>query len=169
LLRTDVYWVREIPLKFALMPRPRGGEWLAGEVLGWRESGILTVVSLLEGNEAIELELENEEALCNSAGLYFISYPIPDRGVPEVRAGFTELVTSLAERLRGGDSVAVHCRAGIGRSGLVSACVLGLLGVAPDAAFAMLSRTRGVAVPDTEAQAEWVREFMRGRTGTNRR
>src|ERR1700730_6940378 len=27
-LRPAVYWVREIPyLKFALMPRPRGGEW----------------------------------------------------------------------------------------------------------------------------------------------
>ncbi len=165
-LRPAVHWVREVPdLKFALMPRPRGGEWLAGEVLGWRESGIRTVVSLLEGNEAIELELENEEALCNSAGLHLIWYPIPDRGVPGVWAGFTELVTSLAERLRGGDSVAVHCRAGIGRSGLVGACVLGQLGVAPDSAFAMLSRARGVAVPDTDEQAQWVREFMRGRTG----
>jgi protein-tyrosine phosphatase len=58
---------------------------------------------------------------------------------------------------------------GVGRSGLVGACVLGQLGVAPDAAFAMLSRARGVAVPDTEARAEWVREFMRGRAGATRR
>jgi protein-tyrosine phosphatase len=169
LLRPAIYWVREIPdLKFALMPRPGGGEWLAEEVLGWHAAGIRTVVSLLERDEAIELELGNEEALCNSAGLHFISYPIPDRGVPGVRAGFTELVTSLAEGLRAGDSVAVHCRAGIGRSGLVGACVLGRLGVAPDPAFAMLSRARGVAVPDTEAQAAWVKEFMRGRAGTAR-
>jgi protein-tyrosine phosphatase len=138
-------------------------------ILGWRAEGIRTVVSLLEWDEAVELGLGNEEALCNSAGLHFISYPIPDRGVPGVRAGFAELVTSLAERLRGGDSVAVHCRAGIGRSGLVGACLLGQLGVAPDPAFAMLSRARGVTVPDTEAQAEWVREFMRGRTGATRR
>jgi protein-tyrosine phosphatase len=170
LLRPAIHWVREVPdLKFALMPRPRGGEWLAEEILGWHAEGIRTVVSLLEKDEAIELGLGDEEALCNSAGVNFISYPIPDRGVPGVREGFTELVTSLAERLRGGDSIAVHCRAGIGRSGLMSACVLGLLGVAPDSAFAMLSRARGVAVPDAEAQAEWVREFMRDLAGTTRR
>jgi protein-tyrosine phosphatase len=169
-LRPAVHWVREIPdLKFAVMPRPRGGEWLAGEVLGWRESGIRTVVSLLEWDEAIELGLRDEEALCNSAGLHFISYPIPDRGVPGVRAGFAELISTLVERLRAGDSVAVHCRAGIGRSGLVGACVLAQLGAAPDSAFAMLSRARGVAVPDTDEQAEWAREFMRGQTGTTRR
>jgi protein-tyrosine phosphatase len=170
MLQPAVYWVREIPdLQFALMARPRGGEWLSEEIVGWHAEGIRTVVSLLEKDEAIELELGDEEALCNSAGLNFISYPIPDRDVPGAGADFAELVNSLAERLRAGDSVAVHCRAGIGRSGLVSACVLGVLGVAPAPAFAMLSRARGVAVPDTEAQAEWVRAFMRGRSGTTRR
>jgi hypothetical protein len=81
-------------MNFALMPRPRGGEWLAEEISGWHAEGLRTVVSLLEGDEAIELELGKKEALCNSAGLRFISYPIPDRGVPGVRAGFTELVNS---------------------------------------------------------------------------
>jgi hypothetical protein len=94
--------VREIlDLKFALMPRPRGGEWLAEEILGWYAEGIRTVVSLLERDEAIELGLRDEEALCNSAGVNFISHPIPDRGVPGVRAGFSELVNFLGERLRG--------------------------------------------------------------------
>jgi protein-tyrosine phosphatase len=170
LLRPAVYWVSEIPdVHFALMPRPRGGEWLTEEISGWHGAGLRTVVSLLEWDEAIELGLGDEEALCHSAGLNFISFPIPDRGVPGAGGNFAELVNSLAERLRAGDSVSVHCRAGIGRSGLVGACVLGLLGVAPDSAFAMLSRARGVAVPDTVAQAEWVREFMRVRSGTTRR
>jgi protein-tyrosine phosphatase len=170
LLRPNVYWVREIPdLLFALMPRPRGGEWLAQEISGWHDAGIRTVVSLLEWDEAVELGLDNEEALCHAVGLRFISFPIPDRGVPGSDAGFAGLINSLVERLHAGEPVAVHCRAGIGRSGLVSACVLGALGVATEPAFAMLSRARGVAVPDTEAQAEWVREFMRGRSGTTRR
>jgi protein-tyrosine phosphatase len=163
LLPPDVYWVREIPdLQFALMPRPRGGEWLSEAISGWHAVGIRTMASLLEWDEASELGLSNEETLCNSAGLNFIWFPIPDRGVPGVRGDFAGLINTLAERLRAGDSVAVHCRADIGRSGLVGACVLGLLGVAPDSAFAMLSRARGVVVPDTEAQAEWVREFMGG-------
>ena len=154
-LRPAVHWVREIPdLRFAVMPRPRGGEWLAGEVLGWRESGIRTVVSLLEWDEAIELGLRDEEALCNSAGLHFISYPIPDRGVPGVRAGFAELISTLVERLRAGDSVAVHCRTSIDQSGLVDACVLAQLNAAPDSTFTMLSRARKMTVPDTNEQTE---------------
>jgi protein-tyrosine phosphatase len=124
---------------------------------------------LLEKDEATELGLEREEALCSSTGLTFVSFQIPDRGVPDARADFAGLINFLAERLRAGDSVAVHCRAGIGRSGLVGACILGVLGVAPDPAFAMLSRARGVTVPDTEAQAEWVREFMRGPKGATGR
>jgi hypothetical protein len=37
--------------------------------------------------------------------------------------------------------------------------------VDPDSAFGMLSRARGVAVPDTDAQAAWVRDFVRGLPG----
>ncbi len=57
-------------------------------------------------------------------------------GDPEAGADFTQLIKTVAERLRAGDSVAVHCRAGIGRAGLAGACILGVLGVAPDSAFA---------------------------------
>ena len=73
MLRPDVYWLREIPdLHFALMPRPRGGEWLSEEILGWHAAGIRNVVSLLERDEAFELGLEGEEAQCSSTGLNFL-------------------------------------------------------------------------------------------------
>jgi len=55
--------------------------------------------------------------------------------------------------------VAVHCRDGIGRSGLLGACVLSCLGVARDEPFAMLTRARGVTVPDTTSQLEWFKTF----------
>jgi hypothetical protein len=53
-------------------------------------------------------------------------------------------------------------RSGVFVSGRVSASVsLGSFGVTVDDAFGMLSRARRVAVPDTDAQVEWVREFVR--------
>lgn len=121
-------------------------------------------MSLLEPHEVRELDLTDEESVCRGADLHFVSFPIPDRGVPSSGVKFANLVAALEQRLRSGESVAVHCRAGIGRSGLLGACVLCAFGVDPDSAFGMLSRARGVAVPDTDAQVAWVREFARNRS-----
>jgi protein-tyrosine phosphatase len=164
MLQPDVYWVRELEeFRLAIMPRPRSGEWLADEISGWKSLGVQTVVSLLEPHEIAELALANEELLCTAADLRFLSFPIPDRGVPTNSAEFAKLVIEIEGRLRIGESVAIHCRAGIGRSGLLGACVLSVLGVRPELAFQMLSRARGVTVPDTECQTAWVREYSKRR------
>jgi hypothetical protein len=84
MLQPDVDWVRELPgVRLALMPRPRGGEYLADEIDGWRRLVVQTVVSLLEPHEIRDLELASEESLCLAAQLQFISYPIPDRADPD--------------------------------------------------------------------------------------
>jgi protein-tyrosine phosphatase len=165
MLQPDVYWLRELEgVRLAIMPRPRSGEWLTDEIAGWSRLGVQTVVSLLEPREVSELDLADQESLCRGVNLQFVSFPIPDRGVPSSSVKFANLVAVLEEGLRSGESVAVHCRAGIGRSGLLAACILGTFGVDPDSAFGMLSRARGVAVPDTDAQVAWVREFARNRS-----
>lgn len=58
-----------------------------------------------------------------------------------------------------GRSIAIHCRAGIGRASLVAAAVLRMLGVSGEEALARISASRGLAVPDTEAQRQWVIDF----------
>jgi protein-tyrosine phosphatase len=118
--------------------------WLAEEIAGWNRLGVQTVVSLLESHEARDLDLADEQSPCLGANLKFISFPIPDRGVPSNSVDFGNLVAALEQRLRSGESVAVHSRAGIGRSGLLGACVLSAFGIDPDSAFGMLSRARGV-------------------------
>jgi protein-tyrosine phosphatase len=161
-LRPDIYWVRETEgLRLAIMPRPRAGDWLADEISGLREMGVDIVVSLLELDESRQVGLSDEAALCGAKDIKFVSFPIPDRGVPSAVASFAVLVEGLVGLLRSGSSVAIHCRAGIGRSGLLAGCILGSLGISVDDAFGMLSRARRVAVPDTDAQVEWVREFVR--------
>ncbi len=136
MLRPDIYWLREIDgVRLAIMPRPRGGEWLADELVAMGSIGVETVVSLLEPREASELELSEEASLCMDARLEYLSFPIPDRGVPRDSRTFAELIAAVEQRLRSGRSVAVHCRAGIGRSGLVAACVLAAFGASPSDAF----------------------------------
>lgn len=53
----------------------------------------------------------------------------------------------------------MHCRAGIGRSSLIAACIIASHDLDIDEAFRRIAATRGVAVPDTEDQAAWARIF----------
>jgi protein-tyrosine phosphatase len=162
----SIHWVHGIgPHRLALMPRPRGGEWLAQEVAAWRSAGIGTVVSLLERHEITELELAAEPALCAGQDIEFLSLPIADRGTPASRRELANLLAQLHGRLMQGGAVAIHCRAGIGRTGLVAGCLLHMLEVPYDEIFHRLSRSRGVAVPDTAAQVEWVGRYVQAPPG----
>src|SRR6202008_4581779 len=107
---------------------PRSGEWLRDEVSGWCNVGLSAVVSLLEASEVRELELHDEPVLCQSSKIEFISFPISDRGVPSSVRQTVQLVDRVVSMLRNGSSVAIHCRAGIGRSSLIGACVMLKLG-----------------------------------------
>jgi protein-tyrosine phosphatase len=152
----------------AIMARPRSGDWLAGELGALQELGVTTVASLLEPREEAELELTAERELTECCGMRFLSFPIADRGVPPRLAEFSGFVAALASEVENGRGVAVHCRAGIGRSGITAAAVLVRLGVAPDDVFATISKARGLQVPDTEAQIQWFHTHF-GRIGRSRR
>lgn len=141
----------------AVMPRPRANDWLSDELRGLKRLGVSVVASLLEREEEFELGLHDEATIAQEMGLRFFSFPIPDRGTPSQLSEFCEFVRSLAENVRSGAGVAIHCRAGIGRAGITSAATLVALGYDPASVFDMVSAARGIAVPDTEAQVEWVR------------
>lgn len=86
----------------------------------------------------------------------FLQHPIPDRGLPDHHA-FAALAAQALGELRAGRALGVHCRAGIGRSGMLACCILAMQGLAAEDAIAHVSRARGVTVPDTDAQAAFIR------------
>jgi protein-tyrosine phosphatase len=143
------------------MARPRAGEWLQSEIDAWKHLGIDVVVSLLEQEEISELALQDEAALCRAHGIDFISCPIPDRGVPESRPKILRLARSLVASVQDGRSIAIHCRAGIGRSSLMAACLMICFGIGAEDAFELIRESRGLSVPDTDAQRDWVLDFGR--------
>ena len=156
----DYYPIREFDgLSLAIMPRPRAGDWLEDEIDQWQSEGLKIVVSLLEPAEIAELEIGSEPGLCASRGIEYLSFPIPDRGVPPSVAAFDTFLAPVVKRLRSGTAVGVHCRAGIGRAGLTAACILVRAGIPYPLAFPAISRARRVKVPDTEQQESWVQKF----------
>jgi len=158
-----VYWVTgPWPGRLGIIPRPRGGDWLADEVRSWRAAGLDVVTSLLTPDEVAEFELQQEATRCREAGLEFQSFPIPDYGVPRSRAGLMELVHGLEEALESGRNVAIHCRQGIGRSSIIVASLLVSSGEEADEAFRRIEQARGRPVPDTAEQRERVAALASG-------
>jgi protein-tyrosine phosphatase len=156
-MRTELYWV-DGPWrgKLALAARPRGGDWLPDEVANWKRAGIGTVLSLLTHEEEEDLGLIKESAESQRAGLRFLSFPIPDRQVPGSEAKLSQVLTEVTEALASGGNVVVHCRQGIGRTGLIAACLLIRTGMSPGAAVDSVSAARGMTIPETNEQRDWI-------------
>jgi len=114
------------------------------------------VVSLLGEPEALELDLADERAACESVGLEFLSFPIKDRGLPSDGEAVSRFSKRAHARITSGCGLVFHCRAGIGRSGMMAASVLLHEGFTVREAFARISAARGLRVPDTPGQLEWV-------------
>lgn len=159
-MQAEIYWIGEVPRgRLAVLPRPRGGDWLEDETCSLRESGVDVLVSLLIREEVAELELIDAAACCAAGGIKFFTFPIIDRSVPDSEEITLDLVRRLSALIASGKAVAIHCRQGVGRAGLIAACVLASLGVKPDAAFERIGRARGRPVPDTAEQRAWVLRF----------
>jgi hypothetical protein len=156
-MRPTVYEIERIGSGFlAVMGRPRAADWAADEFSGLAELGIRNVISLLEYGEAVELGLADESSYCAGAGIAFYSFPIRDRGIRASPEALSALACETYHGCAGGGSTLIHCRAGIGRSGLVAAAVLLHCGLDVDDAFARISLARGVPVPDTQEQRQWL-------------
>jgi hypothetical protein len=93
-----------------------------------------------------------------------LSHPIRDFGVPtaqDMRHSLDAIQSVLAEE---GTCVYLHCKAGIGRTGTVAACLLVEYGYSADEAMALLQRKWRVAgqrfgsprTPETEPQRRFI-------------
>ena len=158
-MKPTIYRIESaLPNQMSIVARPRGGDWLDDEIRALSAEGIKILVSMLTTEEAQELGLQDEREKCGAAAIAFVNVPLEDRSVPSNRADFLHIVEQIAAEVRGGASVAVHCRAGIGRSSMFAASVLVRLGWTPGDAFKAIQQTRGCAVPDTPEQRDWVEQ-----------
>ena len=135
------------------MARPRAGDWLEDEIAHWQHEGVGLVVSLLEPDEIDDLGLKMEALLCEESGIEYLSFPIPDRGIPSDANDVMRFVASIISKEK---PIAIHCRAGIGRSSIMAAAVLISSGISAEAALSAIGEARRLSIPDTDAQRAWV-------------
>jgi protein-tyrosine phosphatase len=88
------------------------------------------VVCLTPRLELAELSPEYHAAVARGRMPFrWMHVPMRNFGLPEDGAGFRRDVAAIADGLRAGDAVLLHCAAGIGRTGTAAACVLKALGL----------------------------------------
>lgn len=147
--------VDEIPLPIAT-----GRLWLCGKHFvgpdperALERTGASTLVCLNERSELDDRYPDYVNWLLSNAPKRAIWFPIPDLHAPTVRAA-APLLDELRKRLDVGDSVLLHCGAGIGRAGTIAVALLVTLGMPLDAATQTVADHRPGAGPEAGVQAD---------------
>ena len=130
--------------------------WGADGLSTLAERGISVVVNLHERAHA-------PDRLAR-LGLTEVHLPVPDF-TPPTPDQLARGVHAINRALVDGKRVAVHCAAGLGRTGTLLACYLVSTGVEPDAAIARIRAARPGSIKTAEQEAAieaFARRFTRG-------
>lgn len=150
------------------MSRPDGFTWIekpllaalaqpsAAEEMAWlRGQGIQLLISLTEDRPRRDW--------VEDAGLLVFHVPVVDMTAPE-QEDLDRCVSAIDRALQRQMGVAVHCTAGLGRTGVVLACYFVTKGLSAKNAIARVRRLRPGSV-ETDEQEQAVEEFARRRQG----
>lgn len=128
------------------------------------------LVSLLERKEYSELGIPELFRKAGEMGMEVLRLPIPEYGVPidPEAENYGPLIEDVAKRLEEGQTVVIHCRGGLGRSGMVAASVLVALGRPAGEAIQIVREARKGAVetPDQEDRVRWFEMELQAEGGS---
>lgn len=127
-----------------------------GRLRGVYDAGVL--VSLCEAHELRRLGIGELWERARAAGMQVEAWSFADGGAPP----HPEWLFPAIERVLGaaaeGSTVVIHCRGGLGRSGLVAACALVARGLGAEEAMRVVRGARTGAI-ENERQEDFVRAF----------
>ncbi len=143
----EFHWVQMNLLGGVEQPGLRGD--LDDHLDGLQQLGVQVLVTLLEQ----PFEVEKIE----SRGIMSVHFPIDDMKVPTL-AGAQELCARIAGWIEEERATVVHCKAGLGRTGTILACVLVRQGLSPVKAIETVRAVQSGYIQSDE-QFAFVGEF----------
>ena len=124
-----------------------------------RSAGITAILSLQTVEDVGEQGLESEETAAKSASLLFHNVPVADFDALELKQKLPACVTELKRLLKDGQTVYLHCTAGVTRSPTVAVAYLyWCLGWPLERALTRMQKARECCpLPDVIHRAQWPR------------
>jgi len=113
--------------------------------------GVRAVVSLLN--------IPSDASVYESAGFAFLCLPVPDGGAPTMVQA-AEFVRFVKDQRAAHNPVAVHCEAGLGRTGTLLATYLIAQGESAAAAIQQVRAAEKVAV-ETQRQIHFLEQYAK--------
>ncbi|MEW6330664.1 MAG: cyclin-dependent kinase inhibitor 3 family protein [Pseudomonadota bacterium] len=145
------------------------GSWdrdLEKDLAAIRSWGGSALISLIEAHEYVELEVTELPHACLRYGMAWYGLPIVDGAIPDAlwEEKWTKSRSSLHQTLREGGRIVIHCKGGLGRTGLLAARILVEFGLPPYEAIERVRQARPGAIETTQ-QESYVRDGQHQRPG----
>ena len=144
-------------------PHAQTGAWdrdLDTDLRTLRGWGASTVVTLMETHELELLRVPDLGERVSRTGLRWWHLPIVDGGIPNrhFEHAWNRAGEDLRRRLLAGEGIVIHCRGGLGRTGIVAPRLLVEFGESPESALFRVRRARTGTV-ENWLQEEYVRDL----------
>lgn len=141
-------------------PLPKVKEDSLGVIQTMQENQIQTVVLLLPKLEFVERTQCDLIEFYKEIGLQVEHFPIYDENIPEKEA-LDNLLKLFQEKLSEGENIYMHCLSGIGRTGLVAACLVGkIFGLNGEEAITLVRNQHNKYAVEKIIQQQFVKEYL---------
>ena len=151
--------------RLGMMPAPgKGGRNLAADIGKLQELyDVGVLISLVEDRELAKLGIEQLADVCEQSKIKLIRFPIVDCSTPKAQSDYVNLIGKIESELRDERTVAIHCHAGLGRTGMTAACAITAVSKGKILGEEAIETVRNVrpGTIETPEQEQYVFEFAK--------
>lgn len=125
-----------------------------------KQAGASAVISLMPASELAANGAEDIGKQCQVQDMAWFHLPVADEQVPleDFGQGWKASKQSILERLNAGQDIAIHCKGGSGRTGLIAARIMVEAGIPRADAIALVQALRPKAIQHP-AHINWITQF----------
>lgn len=119
-----------------------------------RSWGGSVLISLIEEHEYVEMEVTELPQACAQHGIVWHGLPMIDGAIPDTawEESWIKIQPSLHQTLQNGGRIVIHCKGGLGRTGLLAARILVEFGMPPIEAINQVRQARPGAIETIEQE-----------------